>query len=160
MPPSIVPTRYIGRPHGTRPPAYLAGPPSLPADAARVVLIVDDDPFFRSLFKVLLAQTGLPVGTILEAEESRTAMTLSREHRVDVVFCDRNLTRYFSAQGIEVLTELRKVHPDLPIYMVSGDNTEEVVEEARACGANGHILKPVNLRTLRKVLTEALAAAR
>src|SRR5580700_5721041 len=104
----------------------------------RHVLIVDDDPFFRSLLKVMLAQTGLPVAEILEAEESRTALAFCEGKPVDLVFCDLNLPKLCSENGIGIVTAIRKIRPDLPVYMVTAENSEEIIEEVRSSGAAGH----------------------
>lgn len=101
----------------------------------------------------MLAQTGLPVAEILEAEESRTALAFCQEEPLDLVFCDLNLPRLWSKNGIGIVVDIRRIRPDLPVYMMSADNTEEVVEEIRASGATGHLLKPMNLRILRRILT-------
>lgn len=154
--------RYTSRHAGARPPDYLLAPGStdiLLVDESKHLLIIDDDPFFRSLLKVMLAQTGLPVAEILEAEESRTALALCEEEPVDLVFCDLNLPKLWSKNGIGIVTDIRKIRPTLPVYMVTAENTEEVIEEVRASGATGHILKPVNLRILRRILTANFAAS-
>jgi two-component system, response regulator len=147
-------TRYAARSSGSK---YLPGTTveAVPPPAGKHVLIVDDDPNFRSLFKVMLAQTGFPLASILEAEESATAVALCREDRVDVVFCDLNLSRLWPRNGIGTVYDIRRVQPQLPVYMVTADDTSEVIEKVIQAGATGHILKPLNLRILKRVLTAA-----
>ena len=147
--------RYTSHFAGARPPDCRLAPvrADILADQSKHLLIIDDDPFFRSLLKVMLAQTGLPVAEILEAEESRTALAFCQEEPLDLVFCDLNLPRLWSKNGIGIVVDIRRIRPDLPVYMMSADNTEEVVEEIRASGATGHLLKPMNLRILRRILT-------
>jgi CheY-like chemotaxis protein len=153
--------RYTSRRADAKPPSYLPASDSMDilTDESKHVLIIDDDPFFRSLLKVMLAQTGLPMAKILEAEESRTALAFFEAEPVDLVFCDLNLPKLWSKNGVGIVIDIRKIRPDLPVYMVTADNTEEIIEEVRASGATGHILKPMNLRTLRKVLTANFAAS-
>jgi DNA-binding NarL/FixJ family response regulator len=144
---------YIGRYPGTRPPTYLSAPPmKAPANERKNILVIDDDPLFRSLFKVMLQQTGLPLAEIREAEESRTGIALCGEESLDMVFCDLNLPKAWSSNGIEIVYEIRKIRPELPIYMVTAANTADVIAAVRRSGATGHILKPVNLRILKRVL--------
>jgi DNA-binding NarL/FixJ family response regulator len=119
------------------------------------VLIVDDDPFFRSLLKVMLAQSGLPLAQIREAEESTTAVALCRDFPIDIVFCDLNLPKLWSKNGIGIVNDIRRIRPHLPVYMVTADNNAEVVDKVVLSGATGHILKPVNLRILKRILTAA-----
>jgi CheY-like chemotaxis protein len=130
------------------PAAQVSEPPKYGKD----VLIIDDDPFFRSLMKVMLAQTGFVFAAIREAEESTTALSICNEHQVDLVFCDLNLPRQWSKNGIEIVHDIRQIRPKLPVYMVTADNNEEIIERVLLSGANGHILKPLNLRVLKRVL--------
>jgi CheY-like chemotaxis protein len=41
--------------------------------------------------------------------------------------------------------------------VMSGHNTPELYREARAAGANAHLLKPVSIIELQRVIREALA---
>src|SRR5579863_6331557 len=144
--PNLDPVRYVARYPGTFPPQHAlmeSGHAPWLREKARVV-IVDDDPFFRSLFKVMLAQAGLQNAEILEAEDSSRAFDHCRNKPVDLVFCDLHLTAFSSRNGLEVVQELRNKNPDLPVYMVN------------AVGATGHLLKPISLRTVKRVLLSAL----
>jgi two-component system, response regulator YesN len=126
---------------------------AVPPPTGKHVLIVDDDPNFRSLFKVMLVQTGFPLASIREAEESAAAVACCREDPVDVVFCDLNLSRIWPRNGIGTVYDIRRIRPQVPVYMVTAEDTSEVIEKVVQAGAKGHILKPVNLRVLRRVLT-------
>jgi CheY-like chemotaxis protein len=129
----------------------------VPPPAGKHVLIVDDDVYFRSLFKVMLTQSGFPLASIREAGESATAVASCREDHGgdphDVVFCDLNLSRLWPRNGISTVYHIRRMRPRLPVYMVTADDTSEIIEQVFQAGATGHILKPLNLRVLRRVLT-------
>jgi DNA-binding NarL/FixJ family response regulator len=125
---------------------------AVPAPTGKRILIVDDDPHFRNLFRVILAQSGFPLASIHEAEAPDGAISLCREHPLDVVFCDLNLSRLWPGNGIGAVYDIRRIRPLLPVYMVTADNTSDVIERVVRSGATGHILKPVNLRTLKRVL--------
>src|SRR5580700_10448695 len=132
--PNPDPVRYIARYPGTVPPQhYLTESGYAPClrEKARVV-VIDDDPFFRSLLKVMLAQAGLQNAEILEAEDSSRAFDHCLNKPVDLVFCDLHLTAYSSRSGLEVVQELRSHNPDLPVYMVTADNTLQLIEMVSA----------------------------
>jgi DNA-binding NarL/FixJ family response regulator len=158
--PAIPATRYVSHYSGARPPAYLRSPQHLqaPAREFKRVLIIDDDPFFRSILKVMLAQTSLPIAEIFEAEEARTALSLCREKAVDLVFCDLNLPAMAGANGIDIVHGIREIDASVPVFMVTAENSESVIEKVVSAGATGHILKPVNLRVLRRTLIAAFCA--
>lgn len=113
------------------------------------VLIVDDDPYFRALLRVLLGQTGWPIAGIWDAEDSHTSLKICRTEPVDLVFCDLNLASFQSENGLQVIRKLRLTHPRIPLFMVTADSGEALIERALAAGATGHLLKPITLRTLR-----------
>ena len=143
--------RYVSRYPGTAAPKYPGGhvEPKIQPDRERRVLIVDDDPFFRSLLKVMLGQTGWATEGIRDAEDSATAIKICATRPVDLVFCDLHLVRFESESGLEVVRELRSSYPFMPIIMVTAESNESVIREIRAAGATGFLLKPISLRSLR-----------
>jgi CheY-like chemotaxis protein len=48
------------------------------------------------------------------------------------------------------------MNPDLPLYMVTADNTLQLIEMVNAVGATGHLLKPISLRTVKRILLSTL----
>jgi CheY-like chemotaxis protein len=120
------------------------------------IVIVDDDPFFRSLLKLMLMQAGLQNAEVQEAEDSEHALGICKRDSVDLVFCDLNLPALRSMNGLEIIRELRQSIPKIPMYMVTADNTQDLIERVREAGATGHILKPISLRTLKRVLLSSV----
>jgi len=148
------PKRYVGRYPGTFPPRYSVSQ-SDNAGSLREnmrVVIVDDDPFFRSLLKVMLQQVGLPHPEILEAEDSQMAVSICQNQPIDLIFCDLHLPVFRSKNGLEIIRELRQMNPVVPVYMVTAENSETLIRKVCAVGATGHILKPVSLRILRRIM--------
>ena len=154
--------RYIGRYPGTFPPKYTlnrAGDDELSHDTQSAiaaekkhVLIVDDDPLFRSLFRVMLRQTGFPFDDIVEADSTASALETCYSRPIDLVFCDLHLTTLAHNDGVGIVRELRQFLPDLPVFIVTSDDDEMVIREESEAGATGHLLKPISLRTLKRIL--------
>lgn len=124
----------------------------VPPPTGKQILLIDDDPFFRSLFKVMLVQSGLPLASVLESEDAASGVSICRQHDADIVFCDLNLSRLWPGNGIGVVYDIRRMRPRLPVYMVTADNASDVIEKVVQSGATGHLLKPLNLRVLKRVL--------
>lgn len=148
--PTVSP-RDAGRTSGGK---YLPGTTftPVPPPAGKQILLIDDDPFFRGLFKVMLAQSGLPLASIAESEDAASGVSLCRQYPADIVFCDLNLSRLWPGNGIGVVYDIRRIRPQLPVYMVTADNESDVIEKVFQSGAAGHLLKPLNLRVLKRVL--------
>lgn len=117
------------------------------------VMIIDDDPFFRGVLKVLLQQAGLPDPEVLEAEDSNTAVTICKNKSVDLIFCDLHLPPFRSKNGLEIIRELRQFNRYVPVYMVTAENSESLIRRVCAAGATGHILKPVSLLVLKRIVS-------
>ena len=62
--------------------------------------------------------------------------------------------------GIEVLTEIRKTHTanQLPVIMVTADDSSTVMLEAITEGANDYVTKPYDAFFLRKRIEACLAS--
>lgn len=107
------------------------------------ILVVDDEEPIRELLGSYFQKHGYEVttaGTALEA--TRYADTT----RLNLVVLDIALP---DADGLEVLANLRRAHPSLPIVMLTGMGfDEELFQEARAKGANGYISKTLPLDQL------------
>lgn len=117
------------------------------------VMIVDDDPLFRVVLKVLLQQAGLSNPEVLEAEDSHTAVGICKNKSVDLIFCDLHLPPFRSKNGLEIIRELRQFNRYVPVYMVTAENSETLIRRVWAAGATGHILKPVSLPILKRIVS-------
>lgn len=108
------------------------------------VLVVDDEETIRKLLAKHLERKGFEV---LTAEDGERALELFRSHgdRVDLVILDMVMPR---TSGLEVLVELRRTHPDLPVLLSSGYNQDADRAEAAAIGVHGFLAKPFRLRDL------------
>ena len=136
-------SRYTARYPGTNPPKYTLAKEERHAPSCEEKHV---------LLKVMLGQVGCPIaGIIREAEDSSTALRICSNHPVDLVFCDLNLPNFRSENGLAIVRALRKDLPDVSIFMVTAENSEELIREVRSAGATGHLLKPINLRTLKKI---------
>jgi DNA-binding NtrC family response regulator len=109
----------------------------------RVVLIVDDDPSIRMLCRVNLELDGhraVEAGTIDEARAAVSAQP------VDVVILDVHVG---AGDGLELLTELRRDRPEVPVALLSGTADVDVVQSARPDAVLG---KPFELHELRSTV--------
>ncbi|WP_225413300.1 sigma-54-dependent transcriptional regulator [Stigmatella hybrida] len=114
------------------------------------VLLVDDDRAVAKVLGALLAQAGLTVHTAGSGEE---ALTLLRRMPIDVVVSD---VRMPGMSGLELLTEVTRLCPEVPVVLMTAHGTVPMAVEAMRAGAADFILKPFDrqeiLFTLRKTL--------
>ena len=118
------------------------------------ILVVDDHALVREgLRHVLQDLDGQPV-RIVEAASSAEALARARENAdLDLVLLDLRLP---DASGLDTLQELGRVVPDLPVVLLSGEESADVMHAAFDRGAAGFIpkssLSDVLLSALRLVM--------
>jgi DNA-binding NtrC family response regulator len=118
------------------------------------VLLVDDQPELRRLFKRNLSRIGHEV---VEGWNGRAAIELARQGSFDVVISD---VRMPDMSGLELLKALYEHDPDLPVVLCSGSPDAETASEAVAYGAFAYLMKPVPFDTMREHAARAIALRR
>ena len=127
------------------------------------VLIADDHPIFRAGLKEALAKER-DIEFVGEADNGQIALELARRRRWDVVLLDITMP---GKGGLEVLQELRRERPKLPVLILSAHPEDQLALRLLKAGAAGYVTKDkapeVLLQAVRKVLrgekyvSEALA---
>jgi DNA-binding NtrC family response regulator len=110
------------------------------------VLIVDDEPGLRNGLAKLLAVEGyraLEAGTAAEARRVLAAA------EVDLVLLDLRLGR---DDGVQLLTELKRDEPSLPVIIITGHGDIDSAVECMKAGATNYLPKPVDRELLLSVL--------
>jgi CheY-like chemotaxis protein len=127
-------------------------------DVCRVrVLFVDDDPEARALARVQLELEGF---VVVEADGGVEALHLLETIDVDVVVTDIFMP---DEDGIELIQDLRRRRPRLPIVAITGGGIHHdttALRVAAALGAGALLLKPIESEELVAAIRRVLAAAR
>jgi two-component system invasion response regulator UvrY len=120
--------------------------------ASMRVLIADDHPIFRAGLKEILVKDP-EIEFIGEADDGHKALALARKGRWDVVVLDITMP---GKDGLEVLQELRRERPKLPILILSAHPEDQMALRFLKAGAAGYLTKDkapeVLLTAIRKVL--------
>jgi len=103
------------------------------------VLVIDDSTTLRRGLRHALASVGFDV---VEASDGLEALELLRGDEVfDLALCDVNMPRL---GGLELLDAAQDLERRPPFLMLTTDGQAENVRAARARGAAGWIVKPVD----------------
>ncbi|RKH61256.1 sigma-54-dependent transcriptional regulator [Corallococcus aberystwythensis] len=117
------------------------------------VLVVDDDPALIKVLGALLTQAGL---TPHPASNAKDALALLARRPIDVVLSD---VRMPGMSGMELLAEVGRGWPDVPVLLMTAHGTVPLAVEAMKAGAADFVLKPFDreelLFTLKKALLQA-----
>jgi len=109
------------------------------------ILLVDDNHHMRVLIGEILRAIG--VRAVFEATDGAEALTIMRQHPVDMVMTDLAME---PLDGIDFVRLLRN-SPDspnqmCPVIMITGHSTQKRVQEARDAGVTEFLAKPVTAR--------------
>jgi PAS domain S-box-containing protein len=110
-------------------------------DDPRSILHVDDDPNLGALVKTFLERDSNDVDYTVTTETSPTDALdriRSGEPEFDCVVSDYNMPEM---NGIDFLEAVRETHPELPLLLFSGEETNDVAAEIIRAGVTDYLRK-------------------
>lgn len=122
----------------------------LPPRSGRMhVLIVDEDPAVRSACCEIAASRGfVPCGL----DNLAAARSLLRGNSVDILLLDLKSP---AGPGLELLEEIKLLHPEIAVIVMTAYATVTSAVEAMRTGANDYLTKPFAMDDLASVLDRA-----
>jgi DNA-binding NtrC family response regulator len=109
---------------------------------AQSILVVDDEPDMRSALSHALSRSGYSVQT---ASSGFEALEKFKKEDFGMVITDLKMPEM---SGMEVLDEVKKISPQIPVIMITAYGTIDNAVEAMKEGASDYILKPFSSETL------------
>ncbi len=116
------------------------------------VLIVDDDPAFCLMLSTFLNKNGFETERALSAKE---CIRLVNRHSFQLVLTDLRLP---DLTGIDLLKELKKLTPQLPVVLMTGYGDIKTAVQAIKLGAFEYVTKPINPDEILIITKSALAS--
>jgi len=101
----------------------------------RRILYIDDDAGLRRLVEKLLGRRG---HSVVGAESGAEGLAAAAENRFDVIAVDHYMP---NMDGLETLSELRKLRDCPPIVYVTGSDESAVAVAALKAGADEYVVK-------------------
>ncbi len=118
--------------------------------AVATILWVDDEIESLQSQKLFLEEKGYEVQTLTNGFE---AIDFVKEHEVDVVLLDETMP---GISGLETLQKIKEVNKQLPVVMITKNETEDVMDDAIGSQITDYLIKPVNpnqvLLALKKII--------
>lgn len=120
----------------------------------RKILVVDDEPNICLILKRWLSEAGYDVDT---AEDGFVALKKVHEDGADLVISDIKMPRM---NGIELIRQLKLIHPDVPVIALSGLHDINTVRAAMREGAYDYLFKPFDFAEAEMAIERALEKRR
>ena len=102
------------------------------------ILWADDEIDLLKPHILFLQQKGYDVSTSNNGDE---AVDMVRENQYDIVFLDENMP---GLTGLETLTIIKEISPNLPVVMITKSEEESIMEDAIGSNISDYLIKPVN----------------
>jgi DNA-binding NarL/FixJ family response regulator len=120
------------------------------------ILLVDDHAVVRQGLRQILSES-LPEAVFEDAASGGEAVRKTRESDWDAVILDLSLP---GAAGLDVLKELLRLRPKLPVLVLSMHPEEQLAVRVLRAGAAGYLTKKTAAADLLRAVRKVLAGGR
>ncbi|MBF4493576.1 sigma-54-dependent Fis family transcriptional regulator [Flavobacterium sp. JLP] len=116
------------------------------------ILIIEDEASIRRVLVKILSEEN-DAYQVDEAEDGVAGLEKIKNNDYDLVLCDIKMPKM---DGVEVLEEVKKIKPEIPMVMISGHGDMETAIHTMRLGAFDYISKPPDLNRLLNTVRNAL----
>ncbi len=106
------------------------------------ILWVDDEIDLLKPYFIFLSEKGYEVTTVSNGTD---ALLLIEQKNFDIVILDESMP---GLSGLQVLDELKRIRPMMPVIMVTKNEEENIMDSAIGSNIADYLIKPVNPKQL------------
>ncbi len=114
------------------------------------ILVCDDQVGIRNALRLILESSY----TLDFGQDGREAVDYLRNKEADLLIMDIKMPQ---KNGIEALTEIKKMKPRQKILIITGYESYDVASEAIRAGANDYLTKPFEREMVQQKVAELLS---
>ncbi len=152
-------TFRLALPASSREVAEPAEPPQQEVRAfnktCRSILVVDDEEDVRDILTAMLESSGF---VVITAPDGPSGLEVLREQGEDIAAVILDMTMPVMS-GDEVLTDIRRMLPEMPVLLCSGYEERQAMQMVGAGDISGFIAKPFQLKPLVNAVVRAVEQA-
>ena len=127
-------------------------------DSGKRVLLVEDNELNREIATAILEEAGMTVDCAEDGDIAVSTINNAPADQYDLIFMDIQMPKmdgYTATREIRTLPDNQKAN--IPIIAMTANAFEEDRRKSREYGMNGHIIKPISIEAIAKVLDEIFA---
>ena len=117
------------------------------------ILLVEDNELNREIATAILEETGMTIDYADDGDVAVAAIEAAPADQYDLILMDIQMPKmdgYTATREIRTLSDNKKAN--IPIVAMTANAFEEDKQRAYKAGMNGHIIKPISLEAIAKVL--------
>ncbi len=121
------------------------------------VLLVEDNELNREIATAILEEAGMTVDSVDDGDVAVSVINNAPADQYDLIFMDIQMPKmdgYTATREIRTLPDNRKAN--IPIVAMTANAFEEDKRKSFESGMNGHIIKPISMEEIAKVLDEVM----
>jgi DNA-binding NtrC family response regulator len=111
-------------------------------------MIIDDEFGVRESLKMVFSKQY----RMLEADSVEVAVPIVQQSRPQVILLDVMMPK---TDGFEMLQRIKEIDASCEVIMLTGVNSQQLAEKAKACGAGDFVGKPFDIVELRQKVARA-----
>lgn len=115
------------------------------------ILVAEDNDFVRMQIVKYLQDAGHET---LEANDGDAALKVIKSEKVDMTIVD---VRMEPVDGFDFIRSIRGLDMQIPVILVTGDNSPDILEKSGDFGVSAMLVKPVEKERLVKAVERSLA---
>lgn len=122
------------------------------------VLLVEDNELNREIATAILEESGMIVDSVNDGDIAVSTINNAASDQYDLIFMDVQMPKmdgYTATREIRTLPDNRKAN--IPIVAMTANAFEEDKRKSYESGMNGHIIKPISMEAIAKVLDAIFA---
>jgi signal transduction histidine kinase len=120
--------------------------------SSKKILVVEDDEMSYILISEILEKFNVE---IVRAENGLEAVEIVKNiPQIDLIIMDLKLPLM---NGIEATTEIKKIHPEIPVIIESAYAGQEEIDMSFKAGSDDYMTKPIDSEHLLKKVTELIS---
>ena len=124
------------------------------------VLLVEDNELNREIATAILEEAGIKVDSVDDGDIAVSTINNAPADRYDLIFMDIQMPKmdgYTATREIRTLPDNRKAN--IPIIAMTANAFEEDRRKSYEYGMNGHVIKPISIEEIARVLDEIFAVS-